>query len=64
MCLPVTLFMYAASLYACLAYLWRFEGVVCGEVYGQEENPALVSTVILMQGKRNPLISLVTLVQG
>ena len=32
----------------CLSYLWRFEGVVCGEVYGQEENPALVRTVILI----------------
>lgn len=34
----------------CPSYLWRFEGVVCGEVYGQEENPALVRTVILKQG--------------
>lgn len=31
------------------AHLWRFEGVVCGEVYGQEENPALVRTVILKE---------------
>lgn len=31
------------------SYLWRFEGVVCGEVDGQEENPALVRTVILKQ---------------
>lgn len=38
-----------ASLQPGLVYLWRFEGVVCGEVYGQEENPALVRTVILKQ---------------
>lgn len=66
--LAVTLFTHAASLYVCvrlcLAYLWRFEGVVCGEVYGQEENPALVRTVILMQGERNPVSSLVTEVKG
>lgn len=50
--------MHAASLCGGLAYLWRFEGVVCGEVYGQEENPALVRTVILMQGERSSIISL------
>lgn len=51
----LTLFKYAASLcvcvHQCLSYLWRFEGVVCGEVYGQEENPALVRTVILKTGR-------------
>lgn len=60
MCLTIILFAYAASLcvcvHRCLPYLWRFEGVVCGEVYGQEENPALVRTVILKQGERNPFI--------
>lgn len=47
---PHCYFMYVAPLYVFVrlhfAYLWRFEGVVCGEVYGQEENPALVRTVI------------------
>jgi len=27
--------------------LWRFEGVICGKVYGQEKHSALVRTVIL-----------------
>ena len=32
------------------SHLWRFEGVVCGKVNGQEKYPTLVRTVIL-QGK-------------
>ena len=35
------------SLCLCWSYLWRFEGVVCGEVNGQKEYPALVRTVVL-----------------
>lgn len=55
-CLTVTVSFFP-SVHLCLAHLWRFERVVCGEVYGQEENPALVRTVILMKrNKRNPFI--------
>ena len=36
----------------CVSYLWRFEGVVCGEVNGQKEYPTLVRTVVLQQGKK------------
>ena len=35
------------SVCLCWSYLWRFEGVVCGEVNGQKEYPALVRTVVL-----------------
>lgn len=54
--LLLCLSMLLVCVHRCLPYLWRFEGVVCGEVYGQEENPALVRTVILKQGERNPFI--------
>lgn len=43
---------FCVCVHLCLPYLWWFEGVVCGEVYGQEENPALVRTVILKQGEK------------
>lgn len=38
-----------------ISYLWRFKGVVCGEMYGQEENPALVRTVILVTQGDKPI---------
>lgn len=41
-----------------LAYLWRFEGVVCGEMYGQKEYPALVRTVVLKQEEQNMFVLL------
>lgn len=39
-------------------YLWRFERVVCGEMYGQKENPALVRTVILKEKHQNMFLLL------
>lgn len=33
-----------------LGYLWRLEGIVCGKVDGQEEDPSLVWTISLLDG--------------
>lgn len=39
----------SVCVYTFLSHLWRFEGVVCGKVNGQEEYPTLIRTVVLLE---------------